>query len=49
MEFKETYYKFLYGAAAESIEPSEYKIPLIYYLILQDRLNEAQELLNGLS
>ena len=48
MQFKETYLKFLVSSVIDIPEISSFATAFAYYLILQDRLREAQEIVNVL-
>ena len=47
-QFKNSYYEFLFSCAVQKT-PKHYVCVLIYYLLLQDRVDEASELLEGVS
>lgn len=48
IELKETYIKFLVGSVA-GLRQKDFEVAFAYYLILQDRYKEAEELIKSLS
>jgi hypothetical protein len=45
VQFKETYLQFLVNSVVNTQEPSSFAVAFAYYLILQDRLREAQDII----
>ena len=48
VQFKETYVKFLATSVVNCKDPSSFSVSFAYYLILQDRLREAQEVVQSI-
>ena len=49
VEFKQTYFKFLFEGIIRDDMTSSFKLALTYYLLLQDRIDEASDCFSAMT